>query len=121
MPKLAAAPTRAVQAAPAPTVITLSMGASGPKASPNPARVPKNGSVQFVGSDAGRLWAVIMKDGRTPLSNSRKTVTGKGRTGSSKHHIKAGARKGSSYGYWLVYEDAKGALKVRDPRIMITL
>jgi len=119
MPKLAATPATPTQATPAPTVITLSMGAGGPKASPNPARVSKKGSVQFVGSDANCPWAVIMKDGKTPFANGRKTVTGKGKVKSSRKNIKAGARKGSSYSYWVVYEDANGDLKIKDPRIMI--
>ena len=100
-----------------PTIITVSMGRSGPVVTPNTAQVPKNGKVQWVAADDDRWWAVIMKGGKIPCPNNRKTFKGKKQPSGSK--FKASVKKGQTYDYWILYQDADGEPKLKDPRIAI--
>ena len=100
-----------------PTIITVSMGANGPVVTPNTAKVPRNGKVQWVAADDSRWWAVVMKGGKTPFPNNRKTFKGKKQPSGSK--FKGTVKKGQTYDYWILYQDAQGEPHVKDPRLVI--
>ena len=102
---------------PAPTIITVKMGANGPVVTPNTAGVPKNGKVQWVAADDDRWWMVVMKGSKTPFPNNRKVFKGKGQPTGSK--FKGSIQTGQHYDYWILYLDAQGQPHAKDPKIVI--
>lgn len=102
-----------------PVTVTIKMGAKGPLADPSTAKVSSGDSVNWIAADDNRWWVVLMKDGKTPFPNSRKTFKGKGKGVGKAMKTAPGLKKGSQYDYWLIYQDAEGQPQVVDPKIVI--